>query len=299
MSIIFTFLLYFSYLAHDSARTLLSLAFRMGKSTVREIILETCRTICEELGPMYLKPLTADDYFAIAEEFEKELSLPNCVGCIDAVEFSHEKKSLSPIVLLTSCNAKYQLTTADIGLPKDFMAKDDIINKLIKKEVPIPNSMVMPDTGLMLAPYFITPPNYPFVENVMRSYPGKILSPEKHNLNEHLKVGSSLLENTLGVLIWKWKVLQNKFSCRIDTAVIIIKATIILHNFAMQHDGAYFHSKFVDHYDEDKMEYVAGLWRQQGIEIQNSKIFYDSNAKDEAFANRDLLKDYLYTKNVN
>lgn len=272
----------------------------MGKSTVREIILDTCQAICEELGPMYLKRPTADDYFGVAEDFEKEMNLPNCVGCIDVIELQHDKKCFSPIILLTACNTKYQFTHADVALPKEIKEKENFINKLMKKELNLPNAMVMPDTGLMLAPYFITPSNFPLVENVMRPYPGKILTPEKHNLNEHLKAGSRLVENSLGVLIWKWKVLQNKFTVRMDIGVEhIVKATMILHNFAMEHDAAYFHKNFVDHYDETTMEFVPGLWRQQDFNITHSKIYYDSNAREVAFANRDLLKDYLYNKQVN
>ncbi|XP_037808911.1 protein ALP1-like [Lucilia sericata] len=290
------------YLAHDSARTLLSLAFRMGKSTVREIILDTCQVICEELGPSYLKSSksTADDYFAWAEEFEKETGLPNCMGCIDIIEFQHDKKCFSPIITMAACNAKYQITHADVALPKEIKEKDNFINRLIQKQLQLPNDMVMPDTGLMLSPYFITPANFPLVDNVMRPYPGKILTPEKHNLNENLKVGSRLIENTLGILIWKWKVLQNKFTCRMDIGVEhIVKATMILHNFAMQHDSCYFHKKFVDHYDDNSLEFVPGLWRQQDFQITHSKIYYESNAKEEAFANRDLLKEYLYNKHNN
>lgn len=272
----------------------------MGKSTVREIILDTCQVICEELGPSYLKTSTADDYFVLAEEFEQELGLPNCVGCLDVIELQHEKKCFSPIICMTACSAKYQFTHVDVGLAKEIKEKDSFVNRLMQKQLLLPNDMVMPDTGLMLAPYFVTPSNFPLVHNIMRNYPGKILTPEKHNLNEHLKVGSKMLENTLGLWIWKWKVLQNKFTCRIDTAVEhIVKATMILHNFAMTHDPTYFHKKFVDHYDETNMSYVPGLWRQQGFNITHSKIYYDSNAREQAFANRDLLKDYLYNKQVN
>ncbi|KAM7351486.1 uncharacterized protein ACRADG_004300 [Cochliomyia hominivorax] len=288
------------YLAHDSAKTLLSMAFRMGKSTVREIILDTCQAICEELGPMYLKTPTADDYFSTAEEFEKEFNLPNCVGCIDVIELQHDKKCFSPIIVMSSCNAKYQFTHADVALPKEIKEKNNFINRLIEKQLSLPAAMVMPDSGLMLSPYFITPSNFPLVENVMRPFPGKILTPEKHNLNEHLKKGSRLIENTLGVLIWKWKVLQNKFTVRMDIGVEhIVKATMILHNFAMHHDPAYFHKNFVDHYDETNMEIKPGLWRQQSFSITHSKIYYDSNAREVAFSNRDLLKDYLYNKQIN
>ena len=56
MQIIF----YISYLASGDSMNGLAIKFRLGNSTVQEIIKNTCDAILEELAPTELKP-TAED----------------------------------------------------------------------------------------------------------------------------------------------------------------------------------------------------------------------------------------------
>lgn len=57
--------------------------FRVGKSTVHQIIKETCKAIWEKLQPIYLPQLTRNDFERITAEFFDVWQLPNCVGAID------------------------------------------------------------------------------------------------------------------------------------------------------------------------------------------------------------------------
>ena len=71
------------YLASRDSQQSQSFSFRVGRSTVSNIIRETCDGIWKALSPMYLKiPSTTEDWLKIAQEFEEERNFPHCIGAI-------------------------------------------------------------------------------------------------------------------------------------------------------------------------------------------------------------------------
>ena len=71
-----------SYLASGDSMNGLATRFRLGNSTVQDIIKNTCGTIWEELAPTELKP-TAEDWQRIESRFAQRWNFPNCVGALD------------------------------------------------------------------------------------------------------------------------------------------------------------------------------------------------------------------------
>lgn len=66
----------------------LSYAFRIGHSTVSEIVRETCEKIFETLSPIYLKQPDSNGWKKIANEFLKIWNFPNCIGAGDGKHFA-------------------------------------------------------------------------------------------------------------------------------------------------------------------------------------------------------------------
>lgn len=117
------------FLAHgDSIRTL-ALFFRMGESTVRSIIHETCEAIWETMSNRYLRtPTSPQEWRNIASEFNLHWQFPNCLGAVDGKhcsirappnsgsDFFNYKKTFS-IVLLAVSDALYKFVYVDVGTP--------------------------------------------------------------------------------------------------------------------------------------------------------------------------------------
>lgn len=112
----------------DSIRTV-ALFFRMGESTVRSIIYDTCQVIWETMQPVYLQtPHSPEEWKAVASEFGRVWNFPHCIGAIDGKhcavqapsksgsEFYNYKKHFS-IVLMATCDAHYRFTYVDVGTP--------------------------------------------------------------------------------------------------------------------------------------------------------------------------------------
>ncbi|XP_013099811.1 putative nuclease HARBI1 [Stomoxys calcitrans] len=288
------------YLAFDTPRPLLSMAFRLGLSTLRKIILETCECISTELSQYFVTTMNDEDYYELSDAYMEATGLPNCVGGFDALQFLTERKTRDPIVMLASCNTKYQIINVDVGLIHEVVENDNFVKNLIQNNLPsLPADMQMPDTGIVLASYVVTPSTFPLIKHTMRPYPGKMLRPDKSNFNERLKKCSDYLDNSFGVLLYKWKVLQNKFTCLPETACHIVQSCVILHNYAIEHDRSYFYKELVDNFDPDTQQYKNGVWRET-LTLPKSNLYenFQQNSDDVGFVNRDLLKDYLYRENM-
>ena len=61
----------------------LAARFRMGVSTVHDIIRETCDVIWDVLSPMELPEPKARDWKRIADDFYTSWNFPNCLGALD------------------------------------------------------------------------------------------------------------------------------------------------------------------------------------------------------------------------
>ncbi|XP_048582528.1 uncharacterized protein LOC116618984 [Nematostella vectensis] len=72
------------YLATGDSQQSQSFNFRIGRSTVSEIIRETCSAIWEALHKNYLKsPSTPDEWQEIANDFESLWDFPHCIEAGD------------------------------------------------------------------------------------------------------------------------------------------------------------------------------------------------------------------------
>lgn len=98
----------------------------MGKSTVRNIILDTCEILWNVLSPKYVCQPTHSGYLRIAQEFGETWNMPHCSAALDGKHidiqcppksgstFFNYKKNFS-IVLLAACDANYTFTHCSVG----------------------------------------------------------------------------------------------------------------------------------------------------------------------------------------
>ena len=104
----------------------LAIRFRLGNSTVQEIIKNTCDAIWEELAPTDLKPLTTEDWQRIESRFVQRWNFPNCVGALDGKHIViqapnnsgsmfYNYKGTFSVVLMALVDAYYKFTYVDIG----------------------------------------------------------------------------------------------------------------------------------------------------------------------------------------
>lgn len=115
------------YLASGESQQSMVFNFRLGKSTVSQILREVCKAIWSALSEIYLKPPTTCDQFKrIAEGFEAQWNFPHVLGAVDGKHIRIEKpahagslhynhKGYHSTVWMAMCDANYAFTHVDIG----------------------------------------------------------------------------------------------------------------------------------------------------------------------------------------
>lgn len=250
------------YLSQGSSRQLLAWAFRMGVSTVREVVLETCEAIWDELSGIYLAPPNEDEWRRIANDFRIMTGMPYCVGAIDGKHIRiqcppksgsmfYNYKNYFTIVLLAACDSNYCFTAVDIGAygsqsDGGVLAASGFGSRLLNGSLNLPQSEILPNTNLRFPFYFVGDGAFPLKTNIMRPYPGRRLSRDCEKFNRRLSSARVKIENTFGIMTAKWRVLTNSINCFPENAEKIVKAIVVLHNFVKMNDGDYCPPMYAD-----------------------------------------------------
>ncbi|XP_039310861.1 protein ANTAGONIST OF LIKE HETEROCHROMATIN PROTEIN 1-like [Solenopsis invicta] len=114
------------YLATGDLPLTVALAFRVGESTVKEVVKEVCNILIKILEPLYLSPPTKEDWTICVHGYWKRWNIPNCAGSIDgkhirlrcppnfgSLYFNYKK--FYSVVLLAVSDHLYRFTLVDIG----------------------------------------------------------------------------------------------------------------------------------------------------------------------------------------
>ena len=65
----------------------------------------------------------------------------------------------------------------------------------------------------------------------MHPYPGRYLSKSQENFNTRLSRAHRIVENAFGIMASQWRIYHLVIDANEDTANLIVKATVALHNF--------------------------------------------------------------------
>ena len=72
------------YLATGEIFKSLEYSFRISRTCISSIVVETCQAIFDILGPRYLKtPSTQEEWVSVAQRFESHWNFPNGIGALD------------------------------------------------------------------------------------------------------------------------------------------------------------------------------------------------------------------------
>lgn len=232
----------------DSFRTI-SLSYRLGHSTVHNIVKEVCSAIIKRLQPEVMPPPTQETWKQIATDFWDRWNFPNCIGAIggkhikiqappnSGSQFFNYKQTFS-IVLFGLVDAHYRFIAVDIGsFDKNsdggIFSHSKLGMDLEKGVLNIPQAKELPGTTC-LAPYVMAGNEaFPLKTYLMRPYPGSqsIGDAQKTVFNFRLSRARQVVENAFGILSKNFQVYQRTLKSLPDNLENIVFATCILHNF--------------------------------------------------------------------
>lgn len=118
--------MFYRYLVTGNSISSIVFSFRVGQSTVRNIIKEVYVKISDTLSSLYLRAPIEEEWKSIADGYWNTWQMPNCFGAVDGKHvrlkcppnsgscYYNYKKYFS-IVLMAICDHRYIFKLVDIG----------------------------------------------------------------------------------------------------------------------------------------------------------------------------------------
>jgi hypothetical protein len=286
----FFFLFCYRYLITGASFKSLAFSYRMGFTTVRKIVHETCQAIYTVLRSTALPKPTSQQWQSIATDFDKFWNFPNCIGAIDGKHFKirapnnsgsmyiNYKKFFS-IVLLAVVDAKYKFVIVDVGAygrnsDGGILQSSKFGSKLRNGFLSIPPEKALPHSTQKLPHVFVADEAFPLTKNIMRPYPSHLLNDEKKRIfNYRLSRARRIVENAFGMLQERFELFQKGVKVQPKYINNIILASTCLHNFII---------------DDHSME-ALGSNTNNAIDRTNDTVFNNL----EGMVVRDCFTEYF------
>ncbi|CAN7945833.1 unnamed protein product [Ixodes pacificus] len=229
----------------------------MGCSTVCGIIQETCQALWDVLQPLCLTcPQHADEWlqvFNIMDFIDRTWNFPHCLGAMDgkhvviecpgrtgSLNFNYEKTFSK--LMLAICDAKYRFLYVEIdhhGSESDagIFRRSDFLQAIAEGQWRLPTASWL---GSRKVPYFsVGDEAFPLKTFVMRPFPRKSKKARAKRpprvFNYRLSRARRVVENSLGILAQRWRILRRPFAAKEETTDRIVAACVVLHNFLTKH----------------------------------------------------------------
>ncbi|XP_050535066.1 uncharacterized protein LOC126902086 [Daktulosphaira vitifoliae] len=252
------------YLASGCTFTDLHLSYRLGISTISNIVKKVCISIWEVMLRECIPLPTKEKWELIAEEFEKRANFPHCLGAVDGEHIRiinplgsmyHNYKGYSSVVLMAVADDNYRFIYVDIGsygkdCDSSVFKRSSLWTSVINGNLEIPTETNV--TGIenhMLQYYFLGDEAFALHKHLLRPFGGSQLSEKKRIFNYRLSRVRRFVECTFGILSNKWRIFHRPINLEPDFAVTIVKACVILHNFVRDRNG----------YQVEDTEVIIGL----------------------------------------
>lgn len=252
-----TTILFCRYLVTGSSFRTLSFNFRVGVSTVSNIVGEIVTVIWTVLQPLHMPVPSKNQFLEIANDCFCLWNFANCIGCLDSkhVRIKCPEKSGSmfynykhffSMVLQGLVDAHYRFIVVDVGGcgkqndGKTFESSD-LFRLMQTNTLDIPHPACLPGTNVK-APYvFVGDDAYPLMANLLKPYVKNELSFDEEMFNKRLSRMRKSVECAFGILFAKWRLLSTIIETKIVTTEHIIKCICLLHNIIIDLEGMQHH----------------------------------------------------------
>lgn len=268
-------------------------SFRLGYTTVQQIVNTTCEALWEQLSQMVMPTPDEEKWKSIAKEFWQQWNYPNCIGAIDGkhVEIFAPPKSGSlyfnykkfhSIVLLALVDADYKfiyVNVGDLGKNSDagIYSRSALAERLESNTLNVPLPKELPGTIVRLPYVIVGDEAFPLKTYMMRPYPATQLdnvSKQVYNLR-HTRA-RRVSENAFGILCQKFRIYYRKICLNPDHVDNVILATCVLHNF-LRNDTVSFDHEDLEELQIQDFPHIGGNFNSNAIDVREQFNAYFSS----------------------
>ncbi|XP_035432588.1 uncharacterized protein LOC118271408 isoform X2 [Spodoptera frugiperda] len=241
--------IFLRYCASGCSFKELHYSYRVGVSTISKICKEISSTIWDVLRDEFMQiPDNERKWLEIAKSFDMKANFPHCLGAVDAV-----------------VDSEYRFIFMSVGsygkeCDSSIFKESTIWKKLNDGSLNIPKPRPLHATLQNDMPYVLVGDEaFPLSTNLLRPFGGTHLDHMKKIFNYRLSRARRYVECAFGILANKWRIFHRPLDVHPDTAIEIVKACTVLHNFVREKDGLNF----------EDIHYAAENPMQEQVQLQN------------------------------
>jgi hypothetical protein len=252
-------------------------------------------------------PACADEWVAVADQFEKKWNYPGCVGAIDGKhvaiqqpvssgsEFFYYKHFFS-VLLLALVDADYKFLYVNVGAA-GRAGDAGVFNDSSLKKAVVGNTLNLPPPveirgiSSKINYHMIGDDAFALSKTMMKPYPHRNLSKEKRIFNYRLLRARRVVENAFGILASRWPVFLTTIKVCPDKVTYLILAACCLHNYMVEKSK----SSYVVAADVEDGDHVVipGSWRNEACLTRMNQFCKTRNPSHSAKKQREILTTYF------
>lgn len=289
--------------------------FRLGVTTVANIVAEVCRALWLNLAHGHLAvPSDTDDWRLIAANFQKKWNFPHCLGAIDGKHvvlkapwnsgsLYRNYKGTFSLVLMALVDANLRFICVDVGAygrnsDGGVFSRSAFGKAVLDNRMGFPAPAPLPDAPhLGPLPYvLIGDAAFPLRPNLLRPFPGRRTPVSQQIFNYRLSRARRIVENAFGVLAARWRVFHTKIDVRPTVARDIVKATLVLHNLLQVHTTPAQVTSLLQEVAGVPIEGLHSIQHTgnraagEAVQVRNSYIEYFCNVQPLPWQSRHVLR---------
>ena len=224
--------------------------FGIARSTVCEIVHETCQCILDVLMKDYIKFPSGDRLDRTVNEFKVKWGVPQCIGAIDGCHVpisapSHlhtdyyNRKGWYSMLIQGLVDANYCFLDVCVGWPGSVHDARVFANSVLYNEIEhnyILTNSTMIVSGVHIPIYMIGDSAYPLKTWVMKPFAHNTdLNEQQRNYNYRVCRARIVSEIAFGRLKARWRRLLKRNDMSIENIPNVITAACVLHNICEIH----------------------------------------------------------------
>ncbi|VEN54514.1 unnamed protein product, partial [Callosobruchus maculatus] len=188
----------------------IAFSYRLGETSVRRIVYETCEAIWNILKPIVMPEPDRNMWQQKEKEFSEKWNFPNCIGAIDGKHIVFQKpknsgsmffnyKKTCSIILLAVFDASYKFTLIDVGAygkngDGGVFSRCSFGKRFFNEDLDFPPDKPLPGTTTPIPHVLVGDEAFPLNKHLMRPYPGNQLrGDEKKDLQLQTKDDSEVM----------------------------------------------------------------------------------------------------------
>ncbi|KAL1254285.1 hypothetical protein QQF64_016514 [Cirrhinus molitorella] len=299
------------FLATGKTFSSLSAQYRIGASTISQIVMETCGALYQLMKKDFLRtPSTETEWRAIAQDFESKWQFPHCIGALGgkqihiqppakSVCLDNNNKGRLYVTIMAAVDANYKFIYTSVGTQEKvsdagLFAHSDLCKELDQGLLNFPPPEPLPNSDITMPYMFVGDEAHPLRPDLMKPYPNKQMDKSQRVLNYRLLRARRVAENAFCVLKNRLRVFRSTVFLEPDKVIKITMASLCIHNFLCERKSEAYTSPVIADLKNGDHSMVEGTWKNKGNEsFQLVEQRREHKTLVTAETQRNLLCDYF------